>query len=779
MRRIKCKFTTFSALFLALTIALAGCGSSGASQSGLLTEGSVSTLINTSEFTCVYEYAPEDTDASWDATLAATVVFDGDTAQVSGSGAAFADAALTIKQAGTYVLSGLLSNGRIVIDAGKNDLVRLVLNNVSLHNEAGPAIYAPQSEKVVLILGSATENTISDGAGYGETADEPDAAIFVQDNLSITGNGVLTVNGNSKHGIRAQDALVVTDGTLNINAVGDAIRGRDGVAIQNGSFTLNADGDGIQSNNDEDAAKGFVIINGGAYTITAQNDGIQAQSALTITDGNLQITSGGGSANAPALEAGSRGTWGGMPGGGDWSAGRTSGGGIDGGVPTNPRGDAPDGAPGGGRPPGGGWDSDRTSGGGIGGGVPGSGAPDGTPGAGRPPGDGSGWVGDRATSGGGIGGGVSESGAPDGVPGGGRPPGGGWEDAPAGDPRASTAAPSNTSGDPAAAGGDPAGAVAEGSEAEVAAEDESISRKALKAGKLICITGGEISIDAEDDAVHSNDNLIVTSGKLSIQTGDDGLHADSLLEISGGEINIPVCYEGIEGLSVTISGGDININANDDAINAAGGADSAPGGGTARAQDRFSSNGDIFVRISGGTLDLLASYDGIDANGNIFFEGGAVKISGPSQGMDGAIDLDGTMLVSGGEFIAAGSVMNVSGESTQPVILVSYSQRQASGSVIAIKNANGETLLEYTSKTDYTMSGFTSPSFKIGETYSLFIDGEKKTEITLENIINSTADDGSEYNGGRGAGRGNWGGEMPPGARGGGDRPSGETLIEG
>jgi len=245
----------------------------------------------------------------------------------------------------------------------------------------------------------------------------------------------------------------------------------------------------------------------------------------------------------------------------------------------------------------------------------------------------------------------------------------------------------------------------------------------------------------------------MTDGSFSIKTGDDGIHADNSVEISGGIINIPVCYEGIEGLTVTIGGGDITVTASDDAINAAG--DSA---------------NDIFVRVTGGTLDLYAPGDGIDANGNIFIDGGELKISGPSQGMEGAIDLDGSLTVTGGEFITAGSVIGVSQDSEQPVILVSYTSQQKSGSVISVKDSGGNTVLEYTSKTAFSMSGFTSPSFKIGETYALFIDGERKCDIKLDGVVTSISDDGSAYSGGRGGmgsmgGRGSmgdWGGGTPP-----------------
>ena len=603
-------------LALAL-LALWGCtgkASSEGSDSQLLDDvegdaGSAAATIDTGVFTTSYEYAPEDTDATWDASSATAVTFDGAAAQVSGTGARFLDGKLTIEDAGTYVLSGDLANGQVVIDADKGDLVRLVLDGVSLHNGGGAAIYASQSEKVVLILADGAQNTVSDGEGYEASDDDgSSAAIFIQDDLSITGSGALTVDGNCKHGIRTQDTLAITGGVIEVAAVGDALRGHDGVAIEGGEITLNAEGDGIQSNNDQDDAKGFVAISGGDLFIQAKSDGVQAATALTVTGGTFDIMTGAGSANAPVRED-------------DFRGGRQ----------------------------------------------------------------------------------------------GQTPP----------------------------------------------AADGSVSMKALKAGKQLGIDGGSFTIDAEDDAVHSNDKVVIAAGELSIKTGDDGVHADGAVVISGGTVAVDDCYEGIEGLSVTVSGGDISVMAKDDALNAAGGVQNAGG------RDGFLLEGGAFVRITGGSLDLTGTFDGIDANGDIYLEGGTVKVSGRSQGMDGAVDLDGNMFLTGGELITAGSVQNSFTDPAQPVLLVSYTQQKGSGSVIAIKDAKGNTLLEYISKTACSMSGFTSPSFTVGETYSLFVDGEKLADIRLSGMVTTTADDGSAYNGGRGGGRGGFGGGGPaPGGRG-------------
>ena len=565
--------------------------------------------------------AATNTDKAWDRSSATAIALSGDTARISGGGAVFSGGTLTIRQAGAYVLSGKLENGRVLINAGKNDVVRLVLNGVSLHNETGPAIHAPKSKELVLILEKETRNTVSDGSRYtaskdgDESGNEPDAAIFVRNGLTITGDGSLAVTGKKRHGIRAQDILTIAGGVISVDSAGDALRGRDGVVIQGGNFTLKAGGDAIQSNNDKDDAKGFVNITGGAFAIQSGNDGIQARNTLTITGGTFQITTGGGSAGAPARMDDFRGGWGGGFGGGR---------------------------------------------------------------------------------------------------------GGGW-----------------------------------GSASKPSA-GESVSKKALKAGKLISVAGGDLTIDAEDDALHSNGKIVISSGKLTIKTGDDGIHADAALEISGGEINIASSYEGLEGLSITISGGNVTVNSSDDAINAADGGENNTFGGFGGPMmgmgGRVSVNEKIFVRISGGTLDVYAGHDGIDANGNIFIEGGTTRISGPSTWGEGAIDFDGNFIVTGGKIITAGSVLGVSQDSTQPFIFVSYSGQQPSGSVIAVKDSTGKALLEYTSKTSYTLSGFTSPSFKTGETYSLFINGEKRTDIKLSAIITRIGDNGGAYTGDRGFG---------------------------
>ena len=68
------------------------------------------------------------------------------------------------------------------------------------------------------------------------------------------------------------------------------------------------------------------------------------------------------------------------------------------------------------------------------------------------------------------------------------------------------------------------------------ADSDSTSIKGLKADGNIFVNGGAITVDAADDAIHSNSSVTVTEGTLTLTSGDDGIHADDTLTVSGGSI---------------------------------------------------------------------------------------------------------------------------------------------------------------------------------------------------------------------------------------------------
>jgi hypothetical protein len=533
---------------------LSGCGLQSGADSIPSSDAQTNTAQNTPPM-IEYAFSDEDTDASWNAAASTTIVFNGNTAQVSGGGAAADGSRVTISEAGTYVISGSTDDGQVIVYAEKKDLVRLVLNGLDIASKSSAPIHVMSADKTVIILASDTENTVSDAVSYAQTdADgEPNAAVFSKDDLTITGDGALTVNAANSDAICSKDILAITGGKIDITAADDGLRGTDGVAISDGTLKIKAASKGIRSTKDEDASaedatdsaenvaeRGFVLIDGGTIRISECKEGIEAP-RIELNGGDIDIEASDDAINA----AGSSSTGAGGPG--------------------------------------------------------------------QPPTDGE-WAG--------------------------KPP-----------------------------------------------RDEAVEWT---------------EAPMPDEAVEWTET--------------------------------PMPGEGMRGEMPT---------------------------------------SDYYLRITGGRINLLGNNDGIDANGNIYIEGGDISISSKSSGADGAIDADGSVTVTGGNLITAGSAPSPSADSTQASILVSYSAQQAQGSVISLRDADGKTLLEYTSRIAFSASAFSSPALEIDAIYTLFIDGEKRTDITLTDLTTTIADDGSAYTqmngmgGGFGGGTGRKGQAPPDGMTGG------------
>ena len=217
------------------------------------------------------------------------ITLSGDTAE----GYAVANGALTINEEGTYIISGSGDGIMLVVDAeGKK--VQLVLNNLSLNNDSGPAIYVKDASKVFITAPAGTKSTVTDGEDYsfldGDTA--VDAAIFSKADLTVNGTGVLSIEGNCKHGIVSKDDMVIVDTSLSVLSTSCGIEGKDCVKIKDASLIICSGSDGIRADNTEDAKRGYVYIESGDFSISSINDGIQAQSLLKICDGSFIILSG-------------------------------------------------------------------------------------------------------------------------------------------------------------------------------------------------------------------------------------------------------------------------------------------------------------------------------------------------------------------------------------------------------------------------------------------------------------------------------------------------------
>lgn len=243
------------------------------------------------------DQAFEDTEAEGNGSAvgAETVITGkGDSVSVTGTGAAVDQRIVTITAAGTYRLSGEITDGQIAVNAGKEDEVRLILGGFTISNASSSAVYGIKSGSITITTEEGTDNYISDGTQYQyeeEGADEPDAAVFSKDDIILEGSGTLTVTGNYGCGIRSKDDLTVKSGTYVIDAVQDAMKGKDSVEIEGGTFTLNAGEDGIQASNDEEEDKGYVKISDGTFSITAAAKGIKAETLLEVTGGTIDIDS--------------------------------------------------------------------------------------------------------------------------------------------------------------------------------------------------------------------------------------------------------------------------------------------------------------------------------------------------------------------------------------------------------------------------------------------------------------------------------------------------------
>lgn len=291
---------------------------------------------------------------------------------------------------------------------------------------------------------------------------------------------------------------------------------------------------------------------------------------------------------------------------------------------------------------------------------------------------------------------------------------------------------------------------------------------------FIYIAGGSFDLSSGNDACHCSGDFDFLAGSMEISAADDGVHSDAALSVSGGSITILLCYDGLEGVTVDISGGMIDITSSDDGINAANGSSdsahdgtdgtpaesvggvtdmsgtppekpygsgdtgtasgSAPeapadmpeaptnmpggmGGGFGGGDDPFAADSSCLVTISGGTVRINAQGDGIDSNGDLVISGGEVYISGPRNGGDGALDYNGSGTISGGIVVACdmGGMSQNFSDGSQCSAMISLN---GSGE-IRLTDASGNVLLSYTPADDYSCIVVSCPELSEGSEYTL------------------------------------------------------------
>lgn len=254
------------------------------------------------------------------------------------------------------------------------------------------------------------------------------------------------------------------------------------------------------------------------------------------------------------------------------------------------------------------------------------------------------------------------------------------------------------------------------------------SKKGIKAGGMIMLLGGNVTINCEDDGVHSNNAFEIHAGNLTVSSGDDGIHADETLTIAGGSVTVLKSYEGLEARVIEIKNGKTSITANDDGINASSGSSNGNdfggmwGGGGGGGMDADST---CQVIISGGYLYVNAQGDGLDSNGSLSVSGGTVLVAGPTNSGNGALDYGTTAEITGGTVIALGASGMATGFKSGTVgsFLTTFSS-QSANKTFAVVDSEGRVIASFTAPKSYNSAVVASPLMNVGESYRIVTGGE-------------------------------------------------------
>lgn len=618
--------------------------------------------------------------------------------ETASSGVSISGNIITITKEGTYVLSGALSEGQIVVDADSAK-VQLVLDNADITCASSAAIYVKNADKAFITLAEGSENILMNTAEYEAIDDNNiDAVIFSKDDLTLNGKGTLTINSEYGHGIVSKDDLKLVGGTCNITAKTHALSGKDSVRIAAGTYNLTSGKDGIHSENGDEEEKGFVYIASGDFTIESTGDGIDASYVVQIDDGDFDITAGDGAENATKTNNE-------MPGG---STGGNMGGGAPGG--DKPSGEAPSG-----EAPSGGPSSDSDSGKQTGQTPPDK--PDGDSFDGSRPDE---KASDNAGSQ------TSQT-----------PPDKSGKDTSDADSTSTKGIKSD-------------GALyVNGGTFNINSADDS-----FHSNSDVTINDGTYTISSGDDGIHADSALLVNGGTITVTESYEGLEGLNIT-INDGKIDITASDDGMNAAGGNDAsgfggrGGDgfKGMQAPDAAQKSDSASDTAQTTGNitvaAQKSDNTSvasqdtdtaSDDEMWMVINGGYVHVLAGGDGLDSNGDLTINGGEVYVDGPSDNGNSAIDYGekSSFYINGGTVVAVGSsgmAEDVSTDSKQQVAFVKLDSQVDAGDVI-LKDADGNEIISYTVQKKYDCVIISTADLKAGQIYTLSASGNE-SEVSL------------------------------------------------
>lgn len=655
-----------AAVILAMCLMTSGCGSQNYTTNSKNTDTTVTSSITAQDTNVTHADDADNykTEITGEFSITST---DGSTITQN-------DSVYTITQAGEYTVTGLLSEGQIVVNADDNAEITIVLNGTSITCSNGSPIYIKNADNVKIKSEENTYNCIVDARAEADdnsdnsSSENGNAAIYAACDLKLVGKGALSVTGNYNNGIQSKDDISIKNVTIKVNAVNNAIKGNDEVAIESGEIiAISRKGDGIKTSNsslsNKGKQKGNVIISGGNIDIYAACDGIDAAYGVDVSgDGNLNIYTDTYSDYSEAVAANNSGLSASNPGSSNQNQGSSSKSSSNATMMTYTTTANTD-------------NQNNSS-------------------VGTPPDM------NNAQNNGNMG----------------NPP----------DMNNSSSNPGmkgNFGGGNRTANGMP------GNNSSGNSSKKSYSTKGIKAESEINISGTAINISSTDDGIHANSDsgvletgedgkgiISISGGTITISTGDDGIHADKELNITDGYINVLTSYEGLEAITINISGGQSFVYAADDGINA------CTGDGTSTP----------LINITGGYVDVTTGSgdtDGIDSNGSYTQSGGMVFVKGGSSSgqVSGSIDVDGNITITGGTCIALGGICETPVNSVNAYVFSSVSFNTGS---YCVKDSSGNEIISFTLNNSYSNGWICTSALTTNTEYTLYCDGSSLTNWT-------------------------------------------------
>lgn len=259
-------------------------------------------------------FTERDKNIDYNENEAVTIKLNGNSATASSDSVEISGSKVTITEEATYIVSGELTDGMLIVNAEDTAKLQIVFKGVNITSKTSAALYILEADKVFLTLANGTNNILANGGSFTAIDDNNiDAALFSKQDLTLNGNGSLTVTSPAGHGIVGKDDLVITGGTYVINSASHGIDANDSVRIANANLTIDSGKDAIHSENNDDATKGFIYISSGTIKGESEGDGIAAGAYLQIVDGTMDLLVGGGAENGTKASSGN---YGGFMGGG-------------------------------------------------------------------------------------------------------------------------------------------------------------------------------------------------------------------------------------------------------------------------------------------------------------------------------------------------------------------------------------------------------------------------------------------------------------------------------